>query len=238
MPGGYKRIIEAFKHVLIEEGVVIKTGHAATEVKKSATAKAVISFTNDTKEEFDEVIVTLPSPLSSKLCNGLSQREVERLNNIEYLGVICVAVLLDKSISDFYITNITDTGIPFTGVIEMSALVDKKYFDGNALIYLPKYVVANDPLFEKSDDEIREYFIDNFKKMYPWITDADIKFAGVARAKHVITVAKLNYSENLPDVKTSIPGVYIINTSHIKDGTLNVNETVRVAETKLEEILK
>jgi hypothetical protein len=59
----------------------------------------------------------------------------------------------------------------------------------------------------------------------------------VARAKHVITVAKLNYSENLPAVKTSIPNVYIINTSHIKDGTLNVNETVRVAETKLEEIL-
>ena len=73
--------------------------------------------------------------------------------------------------------------------------------------------------------------------MYPWITDDNIRFAGVARAGHVITVAKLGYSDSLPDVKTSIPGVYIINTSHIKDGTLNVNETVRVAETKLEEIL-
>jgi len=58
-----------------------------------------------------------------------------------------------------------------------------------------------------------------------------------AKAKHVITVAKLNYSEILPGIKTSMPGVNIINTSHIKDGTLNVNETVRVAETKLEEIL-
>jgi hypothetical protein len=73
--------------------------------------------------------------------------------------------------------------------------------------------------------------------MYPWIKDNSIKFVGVAKAKHVITVAKLNYSELLPDVKTSIPNLYIINTSHIKDGTLNVNETVRVAETKLEEIL-
>jgi hypothetical protein len=73
--------------------------------------------------------------------------------------------------------------------------------------------------------------------MYPWLTDDNIKFAGVARARHVITVAKLNYSDILPGVKTSIPGVSIINTSHIKDGTLNVNETVRVAETKLEEIL-
>ena len=74
--------------------------------------------------------------------------------------------------------------------------------------------------------------------MYPWINQEDIKFAGVARARNVITVSKLNYSDNLPDIKTSIPDLYIINTSHIKDGTLNVNETVRVAETKLQEILE
>ena len=53
----------------------------------------------------------------------------------------------------------------------------------------------------------------------------------------LLLLPNLDYSEALPGVKTSIPGVYIINTSHIKDGTLNVNETVRVAETKLEEIL-
>ena len=73
--------------------------------------------------------------------------------------------------------------------------------------------------------------------MYPWLTDDNIKFVGVARAKHVITVATLGYSGALQEVKTSMPNVYIINTSHIKDGTLNVNETVKVAETKLEEIL-
>jgi hypothetical protein len=73
--------------------------------------------------------------------------------------------------------------------------------------------------------------------MYPAISDENIHFVGVARAKHVITVAKLNYSNYLPDIKTSVPNVYIINTSHIKDGTLNVNETIRVAENKLEEIL-
>ena len=237
VPGGYKTVIDSFKQTLIADGVEIKTSCAAKEVKKSSNGKPAIFFANGIEEEFDEVIVTLPSSISAKLCSGLSQAEIQKFNDVEYLGVICVAVLLDKSISEFYITNITDSQIPFTGVIEMSALVDKKYLDGKALVYLPKYVVANDPLFDKSDEEIENYFIDNLKKMYPWITNDNLKFVGVAKAKHVITVAKLGYSESLPDVKTSIPGVYIINTSHIKDGTLNVNETVRVAETKLEEIL-
>ena len=236
--GGYKKVIEAFKHTLLTEGVCVKTNTAVKEVKTGADNKPLIRLSDESVESFDEVIVTLPSSTAARLCTGLSPNEIQRLNDIEYLGVICVAVLLDKSISDFYITNITDSRFPFTGVIEMSALVNKDYLGGHALVYLPKYVTSNDPLFNQSDDEIKNFFIENFKTMYPWLTDDNIKFVGVARAKHVITVARLNYSEHLPDVKTSVPNVYIVNTSHIKDGTLNVNETVRVAETKLEEILK
>jgi hypothetical protein len=50
-------------------------------------------------------------------------------------------------------------------------------------------------------------------------------------------LSTLNYSKNLPKVKTSIPGVYILNSAHITNGTLNVNETIQLAETKLNEIL-
>ena len=237
VPGGYKILIEAFKQKLLAEGVDIKTRYIANEIKAAPGNKAQVSFTDGMIEEFDKVISTLPSGLSAKICNGLSEKEIQKLNDINYLGVICVAVLLDKPVSDFYVTNITDAWVPFTGVIEMSALVDKKYFGNNHLIYLPKYVSPIDPLFNYSDEEIKKFFISNFKKMYPWLKDDNLKFVGVARAKHVITVLTQNYSANLPPVSTSIPNVFIVNTSYILDGTLNVNETIRVAETKLKEIV-
>lgn len=236
VPGGYKLIISKFKQKLLSEGVIIKTNYQAKEIRNTSMGKPQISFANDITEDFDQIIVTLPSGISAKLCTGLTNAEVQKHENIEYLGVICVALLLDQSISPFYVTNITDTWVPFTGVIEMSALVDKKYFGGNALVYLPKYVSQDDPLFDKSDEEVIKYYLEIFKKMYPWLLEENIKFAGVGRAKHVITVSKLGYSEMLPDIKTSMPGVYIINTAHIKDGTLNVNETIKVAESKLTEI--
>jgi protoporphyrinogen oxidase len=237
VPGGYKRVIEAYKQKLISEDIEIKTNCAAQEVRIALNGKPEILFADGTTKEFDEVIVTLPSGIAASLCKGLTEAEIKRLTEVEYLGVICVAILLNKPISQFYITNITDSSVPFTGVIEMSALVDKKYLGGHSLVYLPKYVSPEDMLFNKSDDEVRDYFLENFKKMYPWLKNENIQFAGVARAKHVITVAKMNYSEMLPGIRTSMPGVSIINTSHIKDGTLNVNETVRVAETKISEIL-
>ena len=238
IPGGYKIVVQSFKKSLIEGGVQIKTNYEAQEVTPLKSGKINVKFSNECSEEFDQVILTLPSPISSSICRKLSDLEKKQLNSIEYLGVICVTVMLNKSISDYYITNITDEDILFTGVIEMSALVDKKYLNNKALVYLPKYISSNDPLFKKTDEEIKGYFIENLKKMYGWITDDNIKFVGVARAKYVITIPKLNYSESLPNIQTTIPGLYIINTSHIKDGTLNVNETVKVAENKLKEIIK
>ncbi len=41
-------------------------------------------------------------------------------------------MLLKKAISPYYVTNITDSWPPFTGVIEMTALIDKKEVDGKA----------------------------------------------------------------------------------------------------------
>jgi len=235
--GGYKRILQAFTRKLNDEGVVIRTNHKVEEIITNQSGQPSILFSNGKRYDFDNVIVTLPSGLASKVCKGLNEEELMLHNNIEYLGVLCLAVLLDKSISPYYITNITDTWVPFTGVIEMSALVDKKHFGGNALVYLPKYVSSDDPIFEKSDDEISESFTSILLEMYPWLKEENIKFKGVGRAKHVMTVLTLEYSEKLPEIKTSMPGVYIINSAHIKDGTLNVNETIRVAETKLKELL-
>jgi protoporphyrinogen oxidase len=238
VPGGYKRIIETFKEKLISEGVEIKTNHIAASIHSIEKDNVQITFANGNKQHFNKVISTLPSGLSAKLCNGLTDTEAKQLADINYLGVICVAVLLDKPISPYYITNITDNGIPFTGVIEMSALVDKKQFNNYSLVYLPKYVMSTDDMFNNSDEEIKKYFIDNLKKMYHWLTDDNFKFAGVAKARHVITVLTENYSANLPGVKTSMPGIYILNTSHILDGTLNVNETIKVVENKFKEIVQ
>jgi protoporphyrinogen oxidase len=236
--GGYAQIIASLKNKLTAEGVVLKTSHEALEIKSGMDRRPMATFANAPSETFDNIIVTLPSDIASNVCKDLTNEEKIALKKFEYLGVICASVVLNESISPYYVTNITDTWVPFTGIIEMSALVDKKYLGGKALIYLPKYLSSNDSLFEASDDEIKKVFLSSLKRMYPKFSDSDIKFIGIARAKRVLALPTLNYSEQLPDIKTSMTGVYILNASHITDGTLNVNETINIAEIKLDEILK
>ena len=93
------------------------------------------------------------------------------------------------------------------------------------------------PYLRKSDEELSNSFLKEFLKMYPSITQDDVSFCGVSRAKNVFCLPTLNYSENVPGIRTSIDNYYIINSAQIINGTLNVNETIQVAESKLKEIL-
>ena len=118
----------------------------------------------------------------------------------------------------------------------MTALVDRAQFNGNALIYLPKYVVPDDPAFELSDRELEEKFIQALVHMYPKFERSDVLCFQVSRVRHVLAIATLNYSERLPPIQTSIPNLFILNSAHILNGTLNVNETIQLAEKTLAQI--
>ena len=90
---------------------------------------------------------------------------------------------------------------------------------------------------EEKRAEIREYFLTPLFKMYPALSEDDIVHFSIASEKRVFALPVLHYSEILPPVITSLKGYYIINSAQIVNSTLNVNETIRIAEKKLEEIL-
>ena len=260
--GGYARVLEKFGEHLEEKGVEIRLNSRVEKIEKFenkvtiSTAEniesykaevklnalnnfseiAVRSVTSTTKSsEFDRVILTCPSNVAAKIVAQLSGEEKEKLENIKYQGIVCASVLMKKSLSDFYVTNITDD-VPFTGIIEMSALVDKSEFGGNALVYLPKYVAPDDELFEKTDGEIEEIFLDTLEKMYSHFKREDVLAFKISRVRQVFPIPTLDYSENLPPVKTSLENVFVVNSAQITNGTLNVNETVQLAEKFFEKL--
>ena len=237
VPGGYSRIINRYYQLLEEKGVNIKTGYLAKKVQPLETGEICVKFENGETKKLDEVILTVPSNIIQKICPDLTEIEKEKLEKVKYLGVVCASVVLRKPLDKYYVTNITDSFAPFTGVIEMSALVDKKEFDGKNLVYLPKYVLPDDPIFTKPDEEIKKEFTNALLKMYPHINKDDILSFNIAKAKYVFALSTISYSENLPPVKTSLPGVYILNSSHIVNGTLNVNETLELVKKKFPELI-
>jgi protoporphyrinogen oxidase len=228
--GGYARILERFAEKLAEEQVSIRLGHTASQVQQLPDGRHLVEFANGRRETFDRVVLTMAAPLAARLCPTLLAKERDILTGVSYQGILCASVLLKHPLSPYYVTNITEPWVPFTAVIEMTALVERKHFGGNSLVFLPKYVTPDDPLFSTSDEEIQDRFLAALARMYPSFQRSDVLAFRVSRVKYVLAISTLNYSEQVPAMETSIPGLYLVNSAQIVNGTLNVNETVQLAE--------
>lgn len=235
---GYSTIINKFQHILNDRGVEII---CRTPVVRIENDKDGIEIETATQKSlsFDAAVITSPCIQIPDLCPQLSLSEKQRLNKVTYQGVLCATLLLKRPLANYYITNITDKGMPFTAVIEMTSLVDPSYFGGNSLVYLPRYLTQEDTFWHKAEKDIEDEFLSALERMYSSFNRADVLHFQVSKASHVLPVTTLNYStELLPLTKTSLENVFIVNSAQIANGTMNVNEIIGLANRKATELVE
>ena len=237
--GGYRTIINRLIEVMQEQGVTVKTASPIENIRKLDDGQFEVKYAGqDRADHFDKVIMTTPNSILSRVCGDLNEDEKRRFGSVEYLGIVCASVLLKKGLSPYYVTNITDDWVPMTAVIEMTTIVDPEELGGKSLVYLPKYVPSDHELFEKSDEEIQESFLSALDRMYPEFSRDDVIDFKLSRVRSVMAIPTLKYSELLPPMKTSVEGLYVVNSSYILKGNLNVNESITIAEDAMRTVLK
>lgn len=233
--GGYETIIGRLVEVLAERDIELRCGAQVEHVEADA-AGPTVHLDDAASQRFDSVVLTAPGATIGRLCPTLTDAEKARLGSVRYLGIVCASVLLDRPLAGFYVTNITDAS-PFTGIIEMSSLVDRAAFGGRSLLYLPRYLTQDDPLWQADDAAVRDLFVGALTRMYPRFAPRQIEAFQVARSRYVMALPTLGYSKSVvPPTGTSLPGVYVVNGAQIVNGTLNVNETVGLADRKVDEL--
>ncbi len=113
----------------------------------------------------------------------------------------------------------------------MTTLVDRAELGGHALVYLPKYLDPDDPVFALSDGEIAERFLAALERMVPGLRPRATCSASASRACATSSPSRPSTTrERLPPTTTSVPGLHLVNAAHIANGTLNVNETIQLAD--------
>ncbi len=228
--GGYAVVLRRFRERLEAAGVRIATGRAVQRVEPAPEGGVAVTLDGGGALRFDDAILTVPCGRVATLCPGLTPEERARLTGVTYQGIACASVLLSQPLAPYYVTNITESWVPFTAVIEMTTLVDRAAFGGNALVYLPRYLTQDDPFWQRSDAEIRELFLGALARMYPAFRREQVLAFNVSRVREVLAVSTLDYSARLlPPLATSLPGIHVVNSAQIANGTLNLNETIGLA---------
>jgi protoporphyrinogen oxidase len=244
--GGYHTILSAAEKRLVELGVELKKGMPIKKItlydqkgapldyeKRVHSGKPIFSLQSESRDYiFDNVLVTIDCPKVLKLVDGYTndnQNYWRSLESVNYLGVICVFLVLDRQLSPFYVINLLDKDLPFTGIIEATNVVSPVDLGCKHLVYLPKYVTQDDPIKSKPDEEITSLFIEKLKKVFPQLDHRAILHSKVFRAGYVQPLQEINFLNRSDSNRTPIQGLYVANTSMIYNSTLNNNAAAKLA---------
>jgi len=222
--GGYESIFKKIGQSIVDSGGRLLLSESVLRV--SASNDGISVHTPLRKLSFDEVVCTSPTNVLERIVDDELMLVNRGIGNIEYLGVVCVVVVTKQPITQFYVVNIADESIPYTGVIGMSNVVDTKNTNGYHLTYLPRYMLSTDPEMDKSDGYFQKSFLDGIDRMFPEFDRSNLVGVHVHRAVKVQPLQVMNYSSMVPSVSTNDPRFHILNTSQFVNNTLNNNEVI------------
>jgi protoporphyrinogen oxidase len=223
--GGYKTVFDRLEKLLLSSGNEVLTNAAVERVEVCPTGGLNLKY-QGTERHFDKVIFTGPTNVLEQIAEEDLVAISGDRDRVEYLGVICLVLVTRRPLVPYYVVNIADGRIPFTGVIGMTNLVSVKNTDKLHLTYLPKYVLSSDPLLQETDDELRKLFVGGIRLMFPDLNNDDIVSIHINRATKVQPLQILNYSKIVPTVTTASSDFFVLNTAQFVNNTLNNNTVV------------
>ncbi len=223
--GGYKTVFERLLELIRDRGGRVSTGVTVRRARPGQS-KGIELDIDGQVEQFDKVIFTSPVNVLRQVAADELVNHERSGSDVEYLGVVCAVLVSKKPLVPYYVVNIADSRIPFTGVIGMSNVVSTDETAGLYLTYLPKYVLSDDPFLKRPDEEIRAGVFSGLKTMFPDFDQDSVVSLHINRAIKVQPLQVLNYSTLVPQTSTRHPDFYVLNTAQFVNNTLNNNEVV------------
>lgn len=161
--------------------------------------------------EFDAVVAAIPTPDFGRLILNAEEIYLKSLTEARYLGLVCPALVLNGSLSDYWTLSLTDPSSPFSSIVELPCLDDTR----RHIVYLPKYTAPENDWMGVSDDVIRDAWLMRLRQIFPALKLESIERIVISRSRYVDPVYTLNAAERLPAVQTPYRGLYLANASQV-----------------------
>jgi protoporphyrinogen oxidase len=235
LSGGYNMLIQALARAIEQRGGKIMLGAGVQQVQ--VADDRVVGLRLEHGEIASEgAILTLQTPIARRLLPPEAAEVAARWSGLEdYLGIVCMLLVLRRPLIPYYTLNITDERIPFTGVIETTNLIDPRYVGGYHLVYLPKYVTPDSTFARMDDDTLRLVFVEYLRGMFPDLKDSDIAALRIGRERYVEPLHPVGKTDAIPPIVSDIGGLYLVNSAQIypqlTNGEAAVTYARRAAET-------
>ena len=212
-----------------------------TKVEEIKRIKSKIMVnTSQKKYEFDKVICTLPAFSFVRITKGLKESYLNRLKPL--LGIGAATLILSLKHKFFedgtYWLNINDKEHPFLALVEHTNFIDKKYYNNEHLLYIGNYLETTHKLFHLSKEELLNVYEKYLKKINPKFDKSWIINSYLFKSTFAQPIFPLNYSKQIPNMETSIDGLYLANMQQIYPWDRGTNFAVELGERVADLVIK
>ena len=224
--GGFQAFADDFAGILKDLGVDFRLSTPVTAISDELTIT-----TEQGQDRYDKVLVTTSPAFLSKLVPSLPDKFHAGLNNLKSMGAVVLTLSLKNQLSEkgYYWYNIPkDQGYPFLAVVEHTNYLSPDYFGGDHIIYCGDYRDANHEYFSMTKEEILERFLPSLQRINPDFDPGWVKKSWLYRTKYGQPVPELNHSQNIPPLKTPIPGLYFASMSQVYPWDRGTNFAVEI----------
>lgn len=156
----------------------------------------------------DCVINTAPLPVLMNIANFQGQSR-EKYDKVKYQHAICVCLGLKESLSKALNVVCLPNLTLFNGIVEHTNIAPKELYNNQAIVYLFKYLDNKGEEWDWSDKEIIDKWTEELGILFPAFKKNGLLWAKVSKAEFGDPVSILGYSQIMPQLFTSIKGLFL-----------------------------
>lgn len=220
--GGSQLYIDTLTAALTSAGVDIRVGATARELVLEGSRVSGVRHDGGSLPA-DFVLLTVPIPHAASLLAGLDHDYFVNLRSLDYLNVLAVVLRLSRRFSSNFWTNVSDPRIDLPGFIEYTNLNPCPALRGDAVLYMPQYLVDEHPFWHAGDDELVKLYCGYLAMIRPDFSLDWLRQSWVFRSRFAQPICEIGFSRRIPAIETPVPNLFLTDSYqlHPHDRTIS-----------------
>lgn len=237
---GSLTIIEALVNRLQNHpNVTLKAGVRARQLLLSDGKIAAVQTATETIP-CEAVISTIALPSLLRLLPDSTDPYFAKARQIQFIGVVCMLLSLNRPFSPNFWLNINDPAISFNGIIEQTNLNQNLRAAGLNILYVPFYLPTTEPRYNAPPEALYAEYLPMLKRINSAFDESWIKEWHVFRTPFAQAICTTRFLDLMPGHRTPLRGLYLTDSTQFypEDRTLSaaIQQGRRAARYLLEDL--
>jgi protoporphyrinogen oxidase len=228
--GSFSVYLDELERRLRAGGVDVRTDTPVARITSTAGRATGVVLGDGTEVSADAVVAAVPSTLFKKMAPPLTPDYERRLDAVGWQGALCAVMTLDRPLSDIYWMNIGDRSMPFLAIVEHTNFIGPENYAGKHIVYISNYLRQDHEYFGMDDARLWAMFEPALQKINPLFSPAWVQDRWIFRAPFAQPIITTGYSNDKPDHRTPIEGLYLETMTQIYPEDRGQNYSIKMGE--------